>query len=88
MKAPIVAALCAALLAGCSAHNDGASDDATCRAKGLTAGSQEYVRCRETLFNARAATGGTYSPAAVIPLEGPIGNSCSTSGNVTSCHEQ
>jgi hypothetical protein len=88
MKASIIAVLCAALLAGCSAHNDGTSDDATCRAKDLAPGSQEYVRCREALFNARAAKGGTYSPAAVIPLQGPISNSCSTSGNVTSCHEQ
>lgn len=88
MKASIIAALCAVLLAGCSAHDDRASDDAACRAKGLTAGSQDYVRCREALFNARAAKGGAYSPAAVIPLQGPIDDSCSTSGTVTSCHVQ
>lgn len=87
MRASIIAALCVGLLAGCSARNDSTSDDATCRAKGLAAGSQDYVRCREALFNARAAKGGTYSPAAVIPLQSPVGNSCSTSGNVTSCHE-
>jgi len=88
MKPLIRAALCIAFLAGCASSDNGASDDAACQAKGLKPGSQDYVQCRESLFNARAAKGASYSPAMVIPLQSPVSNSCSTSGNVTSCHTQ
>ena len=80
--------LCLAFLSGCGSRDFSANDDEACRSKGLKPGNSEYIQCRETLFSQRAAQGGTYSRAAVIPIEGPINTICTTSDNVTSCHDQ